>query len=244
MKRILTSIAIAASLASCGAQNDSIVKKIIGADDRVLIPDSDYELDEFKAVGKLYAYEDGSRAYDCTATLIEGRYVITSAHCIYIPGTWHKFEKFTWASMEAGGYGIESDVEEVWTGYDGKEMKRVSDDWAIVKLADDLSDKIKPHTLKKYSTIELRGKWASYIGFGGYGDYSDSIGVQRGCNEITVIYDKKFGYKCDTEQGASGGPVFDEFGNVIGVHKGADKRSPFNFAVRVDDALKKLSEVK
>lgn len=229
-------------LFSCGSEdNTSNLKKIIGSDDRTIVNNKDYRTGPFGAVGKLFVYEAGSKTFDCTATLISRRFIVTAAHCVYKPGESNKFDGWSFYTGYRNGEYLEKvRVSNVWTGYDSQSRSNIAADWAIMKLEKSIR-KSQPVRISTPSNKQLRSSKVTFIGYGGYGRFSDRMGVQRGC-DIAEIRSGTFGHKCDTEQGSSGGPLFNEKSELIGIQKGAS--SGLNVAVRLNNALKKYEMVK
>lgn len=53
-------------------------------------------------------------------------------------------------------------------------------------------------------------------------------------NEVLKIFQGVFNYRCDTEPGSSGSPVFNDSWELIGLHRAGSEAGQFNQAVRID----------
>jgi protease YdgD len=224
---------------------------IIGADDRTPVLTRAYPWSAIGRVDITTATEGGS----CTGTLVGPDIVLTNAHCLIDRETKQPIiarntpadspnQIIFKANMVQGESFDKARVIDYRYGtndYQGKP----GDDWAILKLDKPLGKQYgylqwRALDFSNPKTLQATRDRLTLVGYSGdfptknnqeYGEPSETAGMNQGCSIEEVSPEKAlagvFFHRCDSNPGASGGPIFGQFsdGNyyIIGLHSGSNE---------------------
>jgi protease YdgD len=234
---------------------------IIGTDDRAPVLTRAYP---WSAIGRIKANLADGTGYTCTATLIGLDIILTNAHCLIdedtdqpiIPKNVSPSSRAQIVFEPGLIKGVSLDSARVidYRYGSNKPLTFLGEDWAILKLDQPLGarygylgwqnlDFANPKVLKA-----IRNQ-LTLVGYAGdfpterqseYGEGGDTAGMNEGCSveriETKKVLKGVFWHRCDSNPGASGGPIFAQFsdGNyyIVGLHSGS---SPLRKATRLSN---------
>ena len=157
---------------------------------------------------------------NCQASsfLIGNGLVLTSAHCIYnIKNKIYSNNiNINFSRTDNGNFSISAKVKEAYIPSTFVDDENENDDWAILKLDKDLTDKISTMTIA--ANISLENETYTTIGYAGDNTNNNSIYESSGYSILgsTDQYYKNYSY---ASSGMSGGPL-------VGYFSEPDERDP------------------
>jgi protease YdgD len=223
---------------------------IIGTDDRVPVLTRAYP---WSAIGRIEATKADGSSYTCTGTLIGTDIVLTNAHCL-VDETTHQpiIEKnqspssptqIVFQPSMVKGVALDSARVIDYCYGTKKPLKFLGDDWAILKLdrplgiiygslgwqnLDFSNPRIWQATRDRLNLVGYAADFPTQSN-SEYGQGGDTAGMNAGCSiegiETKGTFKGVLLHRCDTNPGASGGPLFAQFsdGNyyIVGLHSGS-----------------------
>ncbi|MXN66302.1 trypsin-like serine protease [Stappia sp. GBMRC 2046] len=188
----------------------------------------------WSAIGRLNFSAYRVRRY-CTATLIGERFVLTSAHCLYVGPYigWVDPEDLHFlAGYQRGGYSAHSTGAKIYLPDEDGETRPFDydpgDDWAIVELSDAIGAEVGYLGLSALDESELENALArgGRIVVAGYPHVREHVlSVDEDCGMTGFLNDNRlFAHECAVMAGDSGAPVLLMEGgkvSIIAVHSGA-----------------------
>jgi protease YdgD len=234
---------------------------IIGTDDRIPVLTRAYP---WSAIGRIKAELADGSAYTCTATLIGLDIILTNAHCLIDENTEQPIlsknsppSDPTQIVFQPGmikGVALDSARVIDYRYGSNKPLTFLGEDWAILKLDQPLGarygylswqnlDFSNPKVLKAIrNQLTLVGYASDFPTEhqSEYGEGGDTAGMNEKCSieriEIKKALRGVFWHRCDSNSGASGGPIFAQFsdGNyyIVGLHSGS---SPLRKATQLSN---------
>jgi protease YdgD len=223
---------------------------VIGTDDRVPVLTRAYP---WSAIGRIEAVKADGSGYTCTGTLIGMDIVLTNAHCLMDETTHqpiiqknHSSSSPTQIQFQAGmikGVSLDSARVIDYRYGTNKPLKFLGDDWAILKLdkplgaiygymgwqnLDFFNSKVRQATRDQLTLVGYAGDFPTQS-YSEYGQGGDTAGMNAGCSieglETSGAFKGVLLHRCDSNPGASGGPLFAQFsdGNyyIVGLHSGS-----------------------
>jgi protease YdgD len=225
---------------------------VIGTDDRVPVLTRAYP---WSAIGRIeIAKADGS-SYTCTGTLIGTDIVLTNAHCLMEPTTnkpiigrnqpSDNLVQIVFQASMIKGVALDSARVIDYRYGTNKPQKFLGDDWAILKLDKPLgtmygylgwqnldfsNPKIWQATRDHLNLVGYASDFPTQSN-SEYGQGGDTAGMNAGCSieglETKGAFKGVLLHRCDSNPGASGGPLFAQFddGNyyILGLHSGSSE---------------------
>lgn len=225
---------------------------VIGADDRVPVLTRAYP---WSAIGRIEAAKADGSGYTCTGTLIGTDIVLTNAHCLMDPTTNQPIigrnqspDSPIQIVFQAGmikGVALDSARVIDYRYGTNKPLKFIGDDWAILKLDKPLgvmygylgwqnldfsNPKISQATRDRLNLVGYASDFPTQANRE-YGQGGDTAGMNVGCSiegiEMKGASKGVLLHRCDSNPGASGGPLFAQFsdGNyyILGLHSGSSE---------------------
>jgi protease YdgD len=225
---------------------------IIGTDDRVPVLTRAYP---WSAIGRIEAAKADGSGYTCTGTLIGMDIVLTNAHCLMdetthqpIIGRNQPPNSPTQIVFQAGmvkGVSLDSARVIDYRYGTNQPLKFMGDDWAILKLDKPLgimygslgwqnldfsNPRVRQATRNQLNLVGYAGDFPTQS-FSEYGQGGDTAGMNAGCSieglETNGAFKGVLLHRCDSNPGASGGPLFAQFsdGNyyIVGLHSGSSE---------------------
>jgi protease YdgD len=234
---------------------------IIGTDDRTPVLTRAYP---WSAIGRIKATLADGSGYTCTATLIGLDIILTNAHCLINEDTNQPIiQKNASPSSPAQivfqpsmikGVSLDSARVIDYRFGSNKPLTFLGEDWAILKLDQPLGARYGYMSWQNLDfsnpkVLKATQNQLTLVGYAGdyptesqseYGEGGDTAGMNEGCS-IERIETKKalkgvFWHRCDSNPGASGGPIFAQFSDgtyyIVGLHSGS---SPLRKAARLSN---------
>jgi protease YdgD len=225
---------------------------VIGTDDRTPVLSRAYP---WSAIGRIEATKADGSGYTCTGTLIGMDIVLTNAHCLMDETTHQPIiqknqpsSSPTQIQFQAGMIkGVSLDSARVINYRYGtnKPLKFLGDDWAILKLDKPLgamygyigwqnldfsNSKVRQATRDQLTLVGYAGDFPTQS-YSEYGQGGETAGMNAGCSieglETNGAFKGVLLHRCDSNPGASGGPLFALFsdGNyyIVGLHSGSSE---------------------
>jgi protease YdgD len=229
---------------------------VIGTDDRVPVLTRAYP---WSAIGRIEATKADGSGYTCTGTLIGLDIVLTNAHCLMDETTNQPIIQKNQSPdnpmqivFQAGmikGVALDSARVIDYRYGTNKPQKVLGDDWAILKLDKPLgtmygylgwqnldfsNPKIWQATRDRLNLVGYAGDFPTQSN-SEYGQGGDTAGMNVGCSiegiETKGAFKGVLLHRCDSNPGASGGPLFAQFsdGNyyILGLHSGSSELRKF-----------------
>ena len=190
--------------------------------------------DEFpwSAIGRVMGKAADGSNYICSGTLVADDVVLTNAHCVIDPVTHEHSALIQFQPNLVNGLVQDeahvADTIEFFAGTDFREDNTppTADDWAFLKLNQPLGEIYGTIGIAELSVSDLFNNYAGQLVMVGYsGDFpranpGKTAGVHSGCSVLGEVDDSLI-HDCDTQGGASGGPILAVIGNqiqIIGVN--------------------------
>lgn len=221
-------------------------RDVIGADNRIRVTST--KKYPYDVVGLIEAIHSKSNTtYDCTASLIGPKVVITAARCVFdhgLDGNW--MDKLTF-----------------WPGINGQnDIPYGSYDWAnmwvfqgFVDKYDGTYDSVWPYDVALIELADPAGDSLGYLGYDSYpnmGDFQGNlIGYQsdkeawtqwRAACDVRAenLTDQDFAHDCDADAWSVGAPIYvydtsDKSRRIVGIHEGP--LGDANWALRLSDPI-------
>lgn len=229
------------------SDNPDPSRALIGDDNRISMTSRKYP---WSAIGKVAGMTANGGQYHCTGTLISPDVVLTNAHCVVDPRT-HKFSQEIRFEPNLIN-GVVKDpqdiarVTQVIYGTDFTERNSERNDWAVLKLDKSIGNKYGYLSWKSIpsSTLIKNPNRLFMVGYSADRMEGNTAGADMGCS-IVKEADELLFHECDTNGGASGGPIITRVKSeyyIVGLHSGAnmiDKNQVINRAVK----MSRLDEV-
>jgi V8-like Glu-specific endopeptidase len=223
---------------------------VIGTDDRTPVLTRAYP---WSAIGRIDV-STVNEGYSCTGTLIDLDIVLTNAHCLideqthqpYIPRhpSPNNPAQIQFSPSMIRGVALDSaNVIDYRYGTTDPDHYP-GDDWAILKLDQPLGARYgylgwRDLNFANPKTLQATRDRLTLVGYAGdyptqssneYGTAGETAGMNEGCSIEGVVAKQKelkgvLLHRCDTNPGASGGPIFAQFSNgnyyILGLHSGS-----------------------
>ncbi len=227
-------------------------RAVVGFDERIQMTSRKYP---WSAIGRIQGVGVDGGGYACTGTLLAPDIVLTNAHCVVNPET-HQVSQQIWfqPNLVYGTLQDQGDMAFVVQFAYGTDFTNANgadpNDWAILKLDRPVGNKYGTLPWSSLPTGILADNREQFalVGYSGdFPEYSpgETAGVHIGCS-ILGEENGLYIHDCDTNGGASGGPIIgliDGKFQIVGLHAGALRFSDgtvVNYAVkmsRLDELL-------
>ena len=214
-------------------------KSVFGSDDRIRKTTAEREDFPFSAVLEYtIPMSDAACAAEgappgcallCTASLISAQYAATAAHCVYSRSDngWIYGNRTLANGRDDRGQLCRNNtcvnVHSRWrsSDYDNGLVADFTEDYALLKLDNNMTGHNGTFTMSSLTDGgTIKAKRHYNYGYPGDGNPYGLWGM--GC-DIDYTGDQRLGYKCDTSEGHSGGPVYYRNGDTryqTGIHAG------------------------
>ncbi len=223
---------------------------VIGTDDRVPVLTRAYP---WSAIGRIETAKADGSGYTCIGTLIGMDIVLTNAHCLMdevtnqpIIGRNQPPNSPTQIVFQAGmikGVALDSARVINYRYGTNQPLKFLGEDWAILKLDKPLgimygslgwqnldfsNPRVRQATRDQLNLVGYASDFPTQS-YSEYGQGGDTAGMNAGCSieglETKGAFKGALLHRCDSNPGASGGPIFAQFsdGNyyIVGLHSGS-----------------------
>jgi protease YdgD len=224
---------------------------IIGTDDRTPVLTRAYP---WSAIGRIEASTADGSGYTCTGTLIGLDVVLTNAHCLIDPATNQPIiarnqpasspTQIMFKASLIRGVALDSARVINYRYGSNKPRTFLGEDWAILKLdrplgamygymgwqnLDFTNARIRKAAQNQITLVGYAGDFPTSSLSEQFGSSGETAGMNEGCS-IEGIETKGNSrgvllHRCDSNPGASGGPLFAQFsdGNyyIVGLHSGS-----------------------
>jgi protease YdgD len=221
---------------------------IIGTDNRTPVLTRAYP---WSAIGRIEGTLANGSSYTCTATLIGIDIVLTNAHCLMDETTNQPIiarnqppssqAQIVFRANMIKGVSFDSARVINYRYGTNKPLTFLGEDWAILKLEQPLGamygymswqslDFTDPNVIKAaQNQLALVGYAGDFPTLSQYGQGGETAGMNEGCSieriGTTKVLKGVIWHRCDSNPGASGGPLFAQFsdGNyyIVGLHSGS-----------------------
>ncbi len=220
----------------------SAVRAIVNDDDRIPVTSHRYP---WSAIGRVdWVNGRGQTTGSCTGTLIGVDLVLTNAHCIIDEASDRPTTQTVVfrPNLVRGRAEAQAQVVDVTYG-DSPYTGQAADDWALLKLDQPLGDTYgylgwRTLDLDDPAVLDQTSGNISIVGYAGdfpteamivFGEPGETAGLSEGCSVLLVVPDGTFAntliHDCDTNPGASGGPILAQFEDgeyyLVGLHSGS-----------------------
>ena len=221
---------------------------VIGTDDRTPVLTRAYP---WSAIGRI-EISNADEGFTCTGTLIDLDIVLTNAHCLMDRQTKQPFiprnsspdnpAQIRFSPSMIRGVSLNTAKVIDYRYGTADPDNHLGDDWAILKLDQPLgalygylgwrdldfsNPKILQATRNRLTLVGYAGDYPTQS-TNEYGIAGETAGMNEGCSIEGVVTQKSLKgvllHRCDTNPGASGGPIFAKFSNgnyyILGLHSG------------------------
>ena len=223
------------------AQAES-VRAIVNDDGRIPVTSRRYP---WSAIGRVdWVDSRGQTTGSCTGTLIGIDLVLTNAHCIIEEASDRPTTQTVLfrPNLVRGRTEAQAQVIDVAYG-DSPYTGEAADDWALLKLDQPLGEDYgylgwRTLDLADQAVLDQLAGKISIVGYAGdfptesmivFGEPGETAGLSDGCSLLLIVPDGTFAntliHDCDTNPGASGGPILAQFEDgeyyLVGLHSGS-----------------------
>ncbi len=202
---------------SRAAESAAVFLNAQGHDPRTAITGASFP---WSAIGQLSHLDSNGILHLCTATLVGPDVLVSAAHCVLDENGKLASVHFK-AGLRNGAFLAEADSVQVVAGTLSPELGKGAD-WAVIRLNQRLGDRLG---FMKLSGAGL-AKLPLTVSFAGYSaDFQEGKlpSLVANCTIHSQFPDSSFAHDCSSDEGASGGPLFqfDSFGGtaiLLAVH--------------------------
>jgi protease YdgD len=218
------------------------VRAIINDDGRTPMLSDRYP---WSAIGRVdWVNDRGDVVSACTGTLVGVDLVLTNAHCLIDEATDEPtaYRLRFQPNLRRGRADVSAQVVDYTYG-DSPYTGLAADDWALLRLNQPLGDTYgylgwRSLDFTDDALVEETAGKVSIVGYAGdfpterlrnFGEPGETAGLSDGCSVLLVVSDGDLAdtliHDCDTNAGASGGPILGQFDDgehyIVGLHSGS-----------------------
>lgn len=223
---------------------DNLERAVIGDDDRVTIANvADYP---YSAIAYMEVTADCGCDWTGTGFVCGGDdTLITAAHCLVCPshGAWARKLTLYFGYRSRKNYLYKYDRG--WTAYVGDSFRDgkygIEKDWGVIRLDEDIANVVGCFgSLWNQSDEAVAATYATVAGYRDFKLTSDS-------GYMDVMDESHVTFLMDEESGNSGGPIFTEDGNAVGIiiaEAGRNGEARYNIGYRLTgQILRKIEQI-
>jgi protease YdgD len=218
------------------------VRAIVNDDGRIPVTSRRYP---WSAMGRVdWVNSRGQTTGSCTGTLIGVDLVLTNAHCIIDEASDRSTTQTILFRPNLIRNRSEHQAQVIDVAYgDSPYTGQSADDWALLRLDQPLGEDYgylgwRTLDLEDQDVLDQVAGNISIVGYAGdfptesmvvFGEPGETAGLSEGCSILLVVPDGTFAntliHDCDTNFGASGGPILAQFEDgeyyLVGLHSGS-----------------------
>ncbi len=217
---------------------DASVNKIIGTDDRYVVPITSYTSSPYKMVCRIeVSLPNANGGYSSghgTGFMVGPSTVLTACHVVRNEYGFTRSISVQPAAHHVSGisqliypYGVNTNFNTITTGL-YYTTNNVDDDWALIDL-----NSSPGSSTGYFSVSSTTYNNMSVTLYGYHGDYYGEMGYSYG--SISDLATSQFRHNCDSQAGSSGGPIVNSSNKVVGIHHGGNFQ--YNMARRITPYL-------